>query len=413
MSGFNHREHDEPPPGYERVHLDAKSSLMMPLHAVEQFRHAIRCREEAAQSSRRDALHQQQMQKISEAKAERAAQSAAAGTRRPYSVRPKKGWYRVLPRLSDMAKELDGGKNPAGHSEKEFSERLLSTRKALLERGPDRRLGLPKQWRSALEHLESTLPHFGEPIAQVRSSLALAEATGKAVRVPPLLLLGPPGVGKTHFAHELAGLLGVGQGVVSFDQPTYGGQLRGTDSAWANSQTGLLFNLVCLGDHANPVVVLDELDKGRASGSRQDLDPVAQLHGALEPESSRRIIDISVHVEFDASMVTYVATANSVRGLEASVLSRFEVFVIKAPAPADCVALARAVVTKTLARLGLSRQVACDRMAIYLLAHMSPREMTRAVEKSLALVVLDGRAKLLEEDVWAALRRGHRGPGLH
>jgi len=112
-------------------------------------------------------------------------------------------------------------------------------------------------------------------------------------------------------------------------------------------------------------------------------------------------------------MVTYVATANSVRGLEASVLSRFEIFVIEAPAPADCVALARAVVTKTLARLGLSRQVACDRMAIYLLAHMSPREMTRAVEKSLALVVLDGRAKLLEEDVWAALRRGHRGPGLH
>lgn len=228
-----------------------------------------------------------------------------------------------------------------------------------------------------------------------------------------MLLLGGPGVGKTRFSHELARLLGTPHGSIAFDQPSYGGQLRGTDSAWGNTQTGLLFNLICLDERADPVILLDELDKACTGSTRFDVDPTAQLHGALEPESARRILDISVHVEFDASMTTYIATANSVRGVGAPLLSRFEVFVIEQPRPVDSVELARSIAESSVQRLGLEGRVSFERQAVYLLAHLSPRKVTRAVDASLAAAVLDGRDVVREDDVWAVLRVGDRGPLLH
>src|ERR1700704_2280910 len=98
-----------------------------------------------------------------------------------------------------------------------------------------------------------------------------------------MLLLGPPGVGKTYFSHRVAQLLGAPHADIAFDQPTAGSQLRGSDKDLGNSSSGLLFNLICMGDCANPVLLLDELDKSGVTGNRWELDPLNQLHGALEP----------------------------------------------------------------------------------------------------------------------------------
>ena len=118
--------------------------------------------------------------------------------------------------------------------------------------------------------------------------------------------------------HRVAELVGATSATIAFDQPTLGSGLRaqgsglrGLDKAFGNTETGLLFNLICLtGECANPAVLLEEIDKGGAGGTG-DLDPLAQLHSALEPEASRRTVDMSADlIEFDASLVTYVATAN-------------------------------------------------------------------------------------------------------
>lgn len=407
-------EMERPPGGFSWVRIDSNTSLLLP-SAVAEFRAQENLRRQEAEDSRRlDERHQQQQQLAAQDQRNKLALEAKPRVRRR-ALRnpPRPGWYRVLPNLGDIEKELDGGKSLAGHSDKDVTERLRKAREALLELGPDRRLAVSKRWREELEVLLAEMPHFRGPIELVKGSLALAETTGKAVRIPPLLLLGPAGVGKTHFSHRLAGLLGVPHGAVAFDQPTYGGALRGTDSAWGNTQTGLLFNLVCLGECANPIILLDEIDKARTGTSRYDVDPLAQLHGALEPESARRIVDISVNVEFDASMTTYIATANSVRGLDAPVLSRFEVFGIEPPTPTESVALARGIAEKSLSRLGLDGRLTLERQAIYLLAHMSPRQMTRAVEKALATAVMEGRSQATEADVWAAIRVGGDGPMLH
>jgi len=412
----------EASPGFEWVEMNRGVDLLLPIEAASEARALMRRRADEVEERAREQARLRQDERVAAALREHQAAipldtvpaKASAKPRTKKTLpQPKRGWYRVLPGIDAIKQELDGTKAMTGHSDKEHSERLQKTRQQLLALGPDRKFSMPRHWRTGLDRLAVEMPHFREPLDLARGSLALAEATGRAVRIPPMLLLGPAGVGKTHFSHRLAELLGTSHRAIAFDQPSYGGQLRGTDSAWSNTQTGLLFNLVALGEHANPVILLDELDKACPGSTRHEIDPLAQLHGALEPESARRIMDISVHVEFDASMVTYIGTANSIRGLESPILSRFEIFQIEPPQPADCVVMAGSIVAKTLDRLGLTGRVSIERQAVLLLAHLSPRLLTRSVEKAVAQAVIDGRDQVRESDIWSALRIGVQGPPLH
>ena len=164
-----------------------------------------------------------------------------------------------------------------------------------------------------------------------------------------------------------------------------------------------------MGECANPVILLDELDKSCSGTNRGEIDPLAQLHGTLEPETARRTLGSSVNIEFDASQETYVATANSLRGVGLPILSRMEVFSIEPPGPSEAVEIARAIVDQSLTRLRLR----FERKGLYVLAHMSPRMMLRTAEKAIAEAVTDGRREVLESDVWAQTRLGNEGPRLH
>ena len=77
----------------------------------------------------------------------------------------------------------------------------------MLERGPERfqvkPAGLPD-----MDPLYDALPNFTEVLDDVRRHVALAQDSGCGLDITPMLLLGPPGVGKTHFAKQLADLLG-------------------------------------------------------------------------------------------------------------------------------------------------------------------------------------------------------------
>jgi ATP-dependent Lon protease len=61
-----------------------------------------------------------------------------------------------------------------------------------------------------MEHLYDELPNFHDVLDDVRRQLALCHDSRDALEITPMLLLGPPGVGKTHFAREVAQLLGTG-----------------------------------------------------------------------------------------------------------------------------------------------------------------------------------------------------------
>jgi len=393
--------------GYELLHYDTNTSIALPLDVAKTSRKELLSRQQAANEARRLEIQRDQearAAKSAETREDKAKPKAAAEVlRKSLESRPEPGWYRVLPKLGSMLEERVDEAAGLRSADAEVNKRRARIQELLIEKGPDRRVARPVDWRQSMAELEAALPHFHEPIQSLRSSLALAEATDRPARVQPMLLLGPPGLGKTYFTHRVAKLLGAPHAAIGFDQPSAGSALRGSDSHWSNSASGVLFNLVCMGECANPVILLDELDKSTFDGGSDRLDPLSQLHAVLEPETSHQTLDVSVNIEFDASLVTYIATANKVRGIEGSILSRMEVFIIEPPSPSESVEIARAVVGRVLERFGLQERLRFNRKALCLLAHLSPRLMVRGAEKAVANSVAEGREEVDESDLWTAM----------
>ena len=154
----------------------------------------------------------------------------------------------------------------------------------------------PHRWMDDLDDLLALAPNFSQPLEVVRK-IAAIDAAGGMSRLPPILLLGEPGVGKTHFARKLAKFLQAP--FVSLDMSTavFSATLSGLDTHWANASPGRVFHSLALGVDgaeatANPVIFLDELDKISAVDAR--FDPLGGLYTLLEPESSKQFQDAAI-----------------------------------------------------------------------------------------------------------------------
>lgn len=402
---------DDALPGGYAYHWAAngRSRLVVPMEVARAAEEALRERQARELDERREEAKRQKESLDAQALAEAAKSKGLA----EISPVPAAGFHRILLRFAEYTGEKAVQALQTRTADIDVSRRFEAIRQRLLELGPDRRIARPPNWREALDGLEAALPNFAHPLALLRDTLSLAEVTAAPVRIPPMLLLGGPGIGKSYFSHKLAEVFGVPHGVLAFDQPTYGAGLRGLDKAWGNSESGLLFNLVCMGDVANPLILLDELDKSTQGSGRREMDPLAQLHGALEPQTSRCIQDISTDIVFDASLVTYVATANSLRGLEMPLLSRFDVFDIGPPGIDDAIQVARNVVESALTRLGLTDRLRFERRCAVVLSRLSPRLMQRATERLIAAALREQRDVVTGEHVWALMGMEPESPRLH
>jgi len=402
-----HISDEDLPAGFERVRFAAGVTLLLPSETVPEVRAEFQRRAEEEESRARDELRKRQEEQ--QTQAARANLAATLVSEQPPILnrsQPLRGWYCVLPRFAELAKELEDGKAVERSADKDVNQRRRQILQKLLVLGPDRRVAWPKGWRATVNELEAALPHFRAPIRSLRNALALAEATETAPRMTPQLLLGPPGVGKTFFSHRVAELLGSAHASIHFDQPSAGAQLRGSDKYWANSEPGLLFNLLCLGSCANPVILLDEMDKSCGGSGTREVDPLTQLHSALERQTAKCMMDVSVEVEFDASLVAYIGTANSLRGIGLPLVSRMEVHAIEPPEKWESFEIARSIACDVLKRLGLAGQIEFDRTALCLLAHFSPRLMVRAAEQAVAAAVADERNRISEDELWREFAAG-------
>ena len=267
-----------------------------------------------------------------------------------------------------------------------------------------------KAVHTALEKLRVTHPHFGEVIDFVMQHEALSSRSKAALPMTPILLNGEPGVGKTHFAFELAAVIGTTCRRVAFDTPVTAATLLGSDRRWSNTQAGLLFELICLGQYANPVIVLDEIDKSRRE---RDWNPLAPLHTLLEPSTAAKVRDVSADFEFDASQVIWIATSNDSRLLTGPIRSRFREFHILRPDAAGALASSRAVVKTAFAALNLARIAPPTKDFAVALAHLTAREITQVVKAAAANAIQKGKSAVdvddLPEGVCEELDRARAG----
>jgi hypothetical protein len=295
----------------------------------------------------------------------------------------------------------------------DHARRVAQTVKRLRSTGPTRPLVKPDDdWPAKLEQLQRESPNFTAVLqAIVKPHLALC-ALGIRHRMPPILLAGPPGVGKTRFAHALARLLAVPQPLfISLAEETNGAALGGSSTFWSNSSPGKLFEVLAWGSQgrpavANPLVLLDEIDKRGNS----HFDPLGPMYGLLEADTSRSFTDQSVpDVSIDASNVRIVATANDVSLLPEPLLSRLAVFLIEPPTQAQMADIVKSIHLQLITEMQIAVSCLLPEELVQKALRLSPRIIRGRLETCIGHALLAGRTEVQIED-WHAAGQGLDAP---
>ena len=250
----------------------------------------------------------------------------------------------------------------------------------------------------AMDGLFDELPNFTAVLEDIRKQLALCIDSADAVELPPMLLLGAPGIGKTHFARRIAQLLGTGFGFVPMSSLTAGWILGGASSQWKNAKPGKVFETFLNGDYANPVMVVDEIDKASAEGQ---YDPLGALYSLLELDTAARFVDEFAEVPIDASGAVWFATANEAARIPEPILNRMHVYEIEPPDAEGAARIALAIYREIRGAHDWGKRFPAAPCAAVVekLAALSPREMRRAVQSAFGNAKLAGRAELNPEDI--------------
>jgi len=276
-------------------------------------------------------------------------------------------------------------------------EHLRTTYERMLEKGPERfqvkPSGLP-----AMGHLYDEMPNFRAALDDLKRQLALCQDSRDALEIAPMLLLGPPGVGKTHFAREVAQLLGTGMGFISMSSLTAGWVLSGASSQWKGARPGKVFETLVDGQYANPVMVVDEIDKARGEHA---YDPLGALYSLLEHDTAGCFTDEFAEVAIDASQVIWVATANDGRAIPEPILNRVNVYEVQAPDRDAARSIARRMylVIRVAHDWGSRFEPEPSDAVLDRQCELAPREMRRAWMAAFGNAKLAGRERIELRDL--------------
>lgn len=206
-----------------------------------------------------------------------------------------------------------------------------------------------------LDVLEETLDatHYGlkDVKRQVVEHLAVRKLAGKG-RADVLLLVGPPGVGKTSIATAVADATQRKLVRVALGGMRDEAELRGHRRTYVGSRPGRLVEGLRRAEASDPVVLLDEVDK---LGVGWQGDPASALLEILDPEQNHAFVDRYLEVPFDLSNVLFIATANDLSTIPAPLRDRMETLQIEGYTPDEKLRIAKDHVLKKLAEnAGLS-----------------------------------------------------------
>jgi ATP-dependent Lon protease len=211
-----------------------------------------------------------------------------------------------------------------------------------------------------------------------------------------ILLIGPPGVGKTSIGHSIADALGR-----RFYRFSVGGirdeaEIKGHRRTYIGAMPGKFLQAIKDAGTANPVIMLDEIDK---IGASYHGDPASALLEVLDPEQNSDFLDHYLDLRFDLSKVLFVCTANQTDSIPGPLLDRMEVIQLAGYIAEEKLQIARKyLLPRQIERAGLpKRTVALDAKTLRALIDGYARDAgVRRLEKQLGKIVRKVAVRMLE-----------------
>ncbi|QFT59052.1 Lon protease 1 [Sulfitobacter sp. THAF37] len=183
---------------------------------------------------------------------------------------------------------------------------------------------------SAFSELYVAAPWLAEPIQWLwEHQLLNLDDEWRRVGFPPMLLVGPPSCGKTHIARLLGDIVGLKTARIDMSARNSAFDISGTEYVWRSSSPGIPVRTLGASDHANPLIVLDEIDK--AGTSHGGGDPVEALLPLLQRDMSRDFVCPYLQGGIDLSWISWIATANDLRRVPDPIKDRMKIFQVSAP----------------------------------------------------------------------------------